>query len=98
MKAYYTTEVIKFVEKLNYRDRTRLERTRKLFEDYGFQIGRKYIKKISASGIWELRTGNIRLFLCLKHNKAIGVHIIHKKTQKLPIKDVKLAERRSNDL
>lgn len=52
MKVFYTTDVIKFVEKLNYRDRTRLERTRKLFEDYGFQIGRKYIKKISESG-WQ---------------------------------------------
>lgn len=98
MKVFYNNKVEEFVRKLNYQDQARLNRTRELFENYGFQIGRKYIKKITLSGIWELRAGNIRLFLCIKSNEAIGVHIIHKKSQKLSPKDISLAEKRSKEI
>ncbi len=98
MKVFYLPEVADFVEKLRYQEHTRLTRVRKLFEEYSFQIGAKYIKKITASGIWELKAGRIRLFLYVKGDKAIGVHIIWKKSQKLTIRDIKLAERRSKQL
>lgn len=98
MKVFYTPEVVEFTERLSRQDYARLNRTRKLFERYGFQVGQKYIKKVAISGIWELRVGNIRLFLGIKGDRAIGVHIIHKKTQKLPIKDIKLAEKRFRKL
>lgn len=98
MKVFYLPEVANFVEKLSYQDHTRLTRVRKLFEEYSFQIGAKYIKKITASGIWELKAGKTRLFLYIKGDKAIGVHIIRKKSQKLPIRDIKLAEKRSKEL
>lgn len=98
MKVYYTAEVAKFVEELDLKDHTRLERTRQLFETYGFIIGQRYIKKISNSGIWELRAGNIRLFLCSRKEMALGVHIIRKKSQKLPLRDIKLAEKRCEQL
>lgn len=95
MKVFYLPEVANFIEKLSCQEHTRLTRVRKLFEEYSFQIGVKYIKKITASGIWELKAGKIRLFLYIKGDKAIGVHIIRKKSQKLPIRDIKLAEKRS---
>ncbi len=94
MKVYFLPEVVEFIEKLPYRDHARLQRTRKFFEDYGFQIGPKYIKKISAK-IWELRAGKIRLFLYIQTDIALGVHIIRKKSQKLPKKDIDLAVKRS---
>ena len=94
MKVYFSEEVVDFVESLTLTDHTRLQRIRKLFEDYGFQIGSKYIKKIRKANLWELRAGKIRLFLCIKGKEANGVHIIIKKSQKLALRDIKLAEKR----
>ena len=93
MEDYFLQEVVGFIEQLNYQDHTRLQRTRKFFEEYGFQIGPKYLKKITGN-IWELRAGNIRLFLCIQKGTAIGVHIIIKKTQKLHKRDIDLVVKR----
>ncbi len=97
MKVFYLTEVSKFIEKLNLEDHTRLSRTRHLFEQHGFSIGQKYIKKITKD-LWELRASNIRLFLHIKGDEAFGVHIIYKKSRKLPRQDIKLAEKRINQI
>lgn len=98
MRVFYSPEVAALVEKLQLQDHARLERTRKFFEDYGFQIGSKYIKKITTTGVWELRAGRVRLFLCLQGSSAFGVYLIIKKTQKLPKRDIQLAEKRCRDL
>lgn len=97
MKVYYLPEVIKILKTLNEPDQARVDRTREFFERYAFQIGPRYIKKVTVSGIWELRAGKIRLFLYIINNNAIGVHVIYKKTNKLPLKDIKLAEKRSKN-
>ena len=94
MKVFYLTQVVKSLEHLRAQDRARLERTRTFFEEFGFRIGQKYIKKISPPNIWELRAGHIRLFLCIKREKAFGVHLLYKKTQKLPKADLELARER----
>ena len=98
MKVYYLSEVVKAFKTLNGSDQAKVDRTREFFEKYAFQVGPKYIKKVTTSGIWELRAGKVRLFLYITNNKAVGVHLIYKKTNKLPIKDIKLAERRSKKL
>jgi len=49
MRIFYIPEVVDFTERLSYQDYARLNRVRKLFERYGFQIGQKYIKKIKVS-------------------------------------------------
>lgn len=98
MKVFYSGEVVKFVETLNKQDNAKLTRTRKFFEEYGFEIGQKYIKKITKSGVWELRAGKVRLFLCIVNNKAFGFHAIYKRSQKLPKRDIRLAERRCKKL
>ena len=97
MKVVYSDEVESFIKKLSGNDSGRLARTKEFFENYGFQIGPKYIKKI-RDNLWELRTGKIRLFLCSKGNMAFGVHILYKKSQKLPKKDIKLAVTRSESI
>jgi phage-related protein len=98
MEVYYLSEVSKTVDNLNKKDRARVDRTREFFESYGFKIGPRYIKKITSSGIWELRAGKVRLFFYINGNKAVGVHLIYKKTNKLPKNDIRLAERRSRGL
>ena len=97
-RVLYLSEVAKYVENLNPEDHARLNRARQLFEECGFIVGQKYIKKLTKGSLWELRAGKIRLFLCIRGNTAVGVHAIQKKSQKLPLRDVKLAERRCKGL
>lgn len=97
MKVIYLGEVERFIRKIDIKDSGRLARTKEFFETYGFQVGPKYIKKIREN-LWELRTGKIRLFLCIKDQIAFGVHILYKKSQKLPKKDIKLAVKRSEEI
>ena len=97
MKIYYLEDVADFLEKLSEQERSRVTRTREYFEKYGFIIGSKYIKKINSK-LWELRSGRIRIFLCMGNDKAIGVHVIYKKSQRLPLKDVHLAINRCKEL
>lgn len=93
MKVFYFSDVVKFLNKINIADHTRVTRTRELFEQRGFNVGQKYLKKITKD-LWELRAGKIRMFLHIREDKAFGVHIIYKKSQKLPKNDIKLAEKR----
>lgn len=97
MKVIYFKEVFDFLDSINERDRSRAEKIKELFENYGFQIGPKYIKKIRMN-IWELRAGKIRLFLCMVGGLAYAVHAIYKKTQKIPKSDIKLAIKRSKSI
>lgn len=98
MKVFYLPEVSELLEKLNIADKSRLDRTREFFEKYGFSVGPKYVKKITKDGLWELRAGRIRLFLCVRGDSAIGVNLIYKKSQKLSLRDLRLAERRCREL
>lgn len=98
MKVDFIEETEDFVNKLNLSDKTRLYRVRDVFQEVGFSIGPKYVKKISSKGIWELRAGRIRLFLYINGEQAVCVHSIYKKSQKLHDRDIKLAERRSKQL
>ena len=59
----------------------------------GLFLPARYLKKI-AKKVWELRPGDIRLFLTIKNNKAFVIHGIRKKSQKTPKKDLKLAIKR----
>lgn len=83
----------KFIESLDKARRARVDRLYDLFEIYGTYLPSKYLKKI-AREVWELRPGDVRLFLAIKGNKGFVVHGILKKTQKTPKKDLGLAIKR----
>ena len=87
------SKVREFISSLDSHRRARVDRIYYLFEEYGRFLPNKYLKKISKE-IWELRPGDIRLFLCIKGNIGIIVHGIYKKSQKTPKKDLDLALRR----
>lgn len=82
-----------FIESLDRIKQARVDRYYDLFEEYGPFLSNKYLKKI-AKNVWELRPGNIRLFLTVKGNQGYIVHGIYKKTQKTPKKDLDLAIKR----
>jgi len=97
MKTFYFKEIHSELNRLSNQDAARLKRVRQLFETYGFQIGPKYVKKITST-IWELRAGTIRLFVCIKGSNIFGVHIITKKSRKIPKQDIDLAVKRAQKI
>lgn len=78
MKVFFLPKVADLLEGLDREDRSRVDRTREFFEKYGFSIGPKYIKKVANCGLWELRIGKMRLFLCIRGGSAVDVNLIHK--------------------
>lgn len=82
-----------FIESLDRTKKAQVDRYYDLFEEYGAFLPNKYLKKI-AKNVWELRPGNIRLFLTIKGNQGYIVHGIYKKTQKTSKKDLDLAIKR----
>lgn len=71
-------KAIDFIQDLDKVRRSRVDRIYDLFEIYGTLLPGKYLKKI-AKNVWELRPGDVRLFLTLKGNTGIIVHGILKK-------------------
>lgn len=89
--------VKEFIDSLDNGRKTRIDRVYSLFERYGRFLPGKYLKKLT-SDVWELRPGDIRLFLGIKGSKAYVVHGIYKKTQKTPKKDLELAIKRIKEI
>lgn len=85
--------VWKFINDLDKIKRARVDRIYDLFEIYGTYLPSKYLKKITKE-VWELRPGDLRLFLTIRGSKGFVVHAIFKKTQKTPKKDLELAIQR----
>ncbi len=86
-----------FIEGLDKVRRARVDRVYDLFEVHGAYMSSKYIKKI-AKNIWELRPGDVRLFLTIRGNEGFVVHGILKKTQKTPKQGLELAIKRIKEL
>lgn len=97
LKTFIDERIARDVGKLSKPDRARIDRIRELFEEKGFSLSELYLKKLSKN-IWELRSRSIRLLLGIVGNNAVIVHCFKKTTQKTPIKDLKLAERRYKEL
>ena len=86
-------KVKKFIETLNNVRKARIDRFYDLFEEYGTLLSSKYLKKITKD-VWELRPGDVRLFLTIRRKQAFVIHGIRKKNQKIPKKELKLVVRR----
>lgn len=91
------TKAKEFIESLDKTKRAKVDRYFYLFEEYGTFLSNKYLKKI-AKNVWELRPGDIRLFLTLKGNQGYIVHGIYKKTQKTPKRDLDVAIQRIKEV
>lgn len=67
-----------------------------LLEKFGPNLGMPYSKKIT-SDLYELRVRGkveIRILYCFKNGEATLLHIFKKKQDKIPQKEIKLAESR----
>ncbi len=65
----------------------------KLLETFGNKLGMPYSKQISKN-LFELRIRGkqeIRILYCFHQNQAVILHFFIKKSQKTPIKEIKIA-------
>ena len=88
-----TQKAKSFIDGLEKKRRARIDRYFELFREYGTSLPGRYLKKISET-VWELRPGDVRVFLGMDGSKGIVVHAIKKKSQKLPRRDIVTAEKR----
>jgi len=72
--------------------------------EFGWPVGMPICRQMKGrQGIWEVRTnlpaGRIaRVFFCLHENQMVLLHGIIKKSQKTPVRDLDLAEKRRKEL
>jgi phage-related protein len=64
-----------------------------LFNEYGFNLGSKYLKKITGP-VWELRPGRIRLFIIRVTGQSVVIHVMYKKSQKITEETLRILEKR----
>ena len=79
---------------------TKVTRLIDLLKMYGPRLSRPYAKRIN-SHIYELRTSGknpIRILYGVNNSRFVLLHAFKKKTNKLPNKDLKLAENRLDKL
>ncbi|MFW0862390.1 MAG: type II toxin-antitoxin system RelE/ParE family toxin [Candidatus Komeilibacteria bacterium] len=86
-------KVAKFIYKLSKNDLSEILTCILLLEKYGHNIRMPYSKSIRY-GIYELRVNaskQYRLIYFFNNNKAIIVHGFIKKSNKIPLKEIRLA-------
>ena len=93
---FFSTDINKFIQKLDKSTFSKTVRHLKLLEMYGPHLMMPYSKPISQN-LFELRTrGNkeVRLFYCFYKNQVMILHGFIKKSKKTPLKEINLALKR----
>ena len=90
-----------FIDSLSAKSYSNFVFKKELLEEFGPKLSMPHAKHM-GKGLYELRVsdlnGKIRLFyFFVKRNSIIFVHVIVKKTQKTPKKDLNLAYKRMTD-
>jgi phage-related protein len=71
-----------------------------LLEKYGLSIGMPHVKKVEKE-LFELRVRGkqeVRILFCMRREKLIFLHGFIKKTNKIPIKELKTAKARLTNI
>ncbi|OGE74408.1 MAG: hypothetical protein A3C49_03050 [Candidatus Doudnabacteria bacterium RIFCSPHIGHO2_02_FULL_42_25] len=93
-KIYIDPEVQKFILNLEPVTKAKIARNLDLLENFGYKLEMPHSKKISDT-LFELRIRGqqeIRIFYCF-HNEVIKLlHGFTKKSQKIPLKELRAAE------
>ncbi len=104
---YYTKNekcpVIDFLRSLPRKDQVKTLRDLDLLQEYGFELGLPYLKKMqNAEDLWEVRTkfssNRYRVFFfSYVDGNFILLHGFQKKTDKTPPREIQLALSRKHD-
>lgn len=87
MRLIVDSRVKEFILGLQSQDCARVARYIELFEELGFHLPPKYLKKV-ANNVWELRPGRIRVFVYNRGDRVIAIHGTAKSAQKIRRKDL----------
>ena len=93
MKLKFDPRAEKSIKKFSDKDVAKVLEYIDLFEEFGFSLDQRYLKKIRDS-VWELRPKRIRLFIYKGAKSNVLVHVAYKKSQKTSNKDLKIIESR----
>ena len=85
--------VKKFIEHCTEKQISKILEYFDLFKEYGFLLDIRYLNKIRGR-VWELRPGDIRVFIYEKNNSGIIIHANFKKSKKTTKKDLKVISSR----
>ena len=103
---YYLTPsgknvIREFILSLQKNQQVKVRRILQLINDYGLTPANPHIKKLIGTPLWEIRIlgkDNIRiLYIAPDTNSILVLHGFNKKTQKTPIKEIKIAIDRYSD-
>lgn len=93
---YGKSEVMVFLESLDFATQTKVLYTLKLLEEYGNSLGMPTSRALGG-GLFELRAASIRLFYCFSYGKALILSGFVKKTQKTPKSEIVNAMKKKNE-
>ena len=90
-----------FLRSLPERDEARIAQTIELLREFGLQLGRPYVKSLTAK-LWELRVstrGRAYRIIYFAHTgrRFVLLHGFVKKTRKTPKRELDVARRRLTD-
>ena len=90
--------IYNFIEKQDKISQAKIYNTFELLIEYGTSLKVPHVKKVTGTSLWELRilgSNNLRFFyITYIRNSFLILHAIKKKTNKTPVKDIRLAVRR----
>lgn len=104
---YYTTDsgknpTLDFIRSLNEKQQRKMMRILTTVETYGLVTAIPHIKKLIDSPLWEIRIlgqDNIRvLYVTKEQDMIIILHGFIKKTQKTPLKEIRVALQRLKEM
>lgn len=93
VEAHLDKRLLKTIKSFSAKDKARINKTVSLFREKGFFTDEVYLKKLTKR-VWELKPGKVRLLFGLIRGTAVFVSIFVKKSQKTPLKEIRLAEKR----
>ncbi len=103
---YYTTKLkdsptLQFLRSLSLQQERKVKRVLIYIEKYGLTTAIRHIKKLTGTPLWEIRIlgqDNIRVLYAIEDQDAIIIlHGFVKKTQKTPVKEIKIALQRLDE-
>lgn len=87
-----------FINSLTNKERAKVTAYIKILREFGYKI-RRPIADYLGNDIYELRPGAHRVFYFFFMNDSIVfIHMIRKKTDKIPLNDLKLCMKRKNEV
>jgi phage-related protein len=93
--------ILDFYQKSSLSSKRKIIKVLKHVEEYGLCRDIGDIKKLKGYDFWEIRIlgkDNIRIFLVELNDSVYVLHILRKKTQATPLKDLRLAQKRLANL